>query len=86
MGGSSKEDNNENAAPIKINYMGGNLPSSYQASRPNRGQIDSRSLSRSDLLQLIGHDGLDEPEKEGLFRVLEKYVGYMTTKPGKCNF
>jgi hypothetical protein len=86
--GSSKEDNNENAAPIKINYTGENLPSSYQASHPNREHTDSRSLSRSDLLQLIlveGNEGLDESWKEGLFRVSENYVSHMTTKPRKCN-
>jgi hypothetical protein len=32
VGGSSKEEDNENAAPIKINYTEENLPSSYQAS------------------------------------------------------
>jgi hypothetical protein len=83
--GSSKEDNNENATPIKINYTGKFLPSSYQASRPNREQIDPRSLSRSDVLQLTeGNEGL-ESDKEGLFRVLENYVSHMTTKPGKRN-
>jgi hypothetical protein len=86
MGGYSKEDNSENAGSIKINYTGENVASSYQASRPNRKQTDPRSLSRSDLLQLIeGSEGLDESKKEGLFRVLENYVSYMTTKLGKCN-
>jgi hypothetical protein len=86
VGCSPKEDNSENAAPIKINYTGENVPFSYQAFRPNREPIDPRSLSRSDLLQLIeGNEGLDESEKKGLFRVLENYVSHMTTKPGKCN-
>jgi hypothetical protein len=86
VGGSSTEDNNEYAAPIEINYTGENLPSSYQASRPNREQIYPRSLSRSHLLQPIeGNEGLDESQKEGLFRVLENYVSHMTPKPGKCN-
>jgi hypothetical protein len=80
VGGSSKEDNNEYAAPIKINYTEENLPSSYQSSRPKREQTDPRSLSRSDLLHLIvGNEGLDESQKEGLFRVLENYVSHMTT-------
>jgi hypothetical protein len=83
VGGSSVEDNNENAAPIKINYTGENLSSFYQASRPNREQTDPRSLSRSDLLQRI--EGLDEYQREGLFRDLENYVSHMTTKTGKYN-
>jgi hypothetical protein len=75
VGDSFKEDNNENAAPNKINYTGENLPSSYQAPRPIREHTDSRSLSRSDLLHLIeGNEGLDESQKEGLFRVLENYT------------
>jgi hypothetical protein len=85
VGGSSKEDNNENAASNKINYTGGNLPSSYQAPRPNREHTDPRSFSRSDLLQPIeGNEVLDVSQKEGLFRVLENYVSHMTTKQGKC--
>jgi hypothetical protein len=82
---SSKEDNNKIAAPIKITYTR-EIRSSCQASYRNREQIYSRSLSRSDLLQLTeGNEGLDEFQKKGLFRVLENYVSHMTTKPGKCN-
>jgi hypothetical protein len=47
---------------------------------------DPRSLRKTDLSALVGQIiNISEEQKEDLYRVLEKYIGNMTTKPGRCN-
>jgi hypothetical protein len=61
------------------------IPSTAPGTEP--ASPDPRALRKSDLSTLvIQNTNLTEGQKDSLFRILEKYVGSMTTKPGKCNF
>jgi hypothetical protein len=47
---------------------------------------ETRSLRKTDFSTLVGQIiNISEEQKEDLYRLLEKYIGNMTTKPGRCN-
>jgi hypothetical protein len=70
---------------LVINYVVRDPPIRTEIPNSEPDPSDPRSLRKTDLSALVGQIiNIREEQKEDLYRVLEKYVGNMTTKPGRC--
>jgi hypothetical protein len=71
---------------MKANSVKETLSISSPSIHPTHEPADSRSLLKTDLFCLFEQNAyLDRTQKERLFQVLVKYLGYMTIRPGRCS-
>jgi hypothetical protein len=77
-----------NQQNLAINYVERERDHLIQTHIPNSepDSSDPRSLRRADLSALVKQiSKISEEQKGDFYRVLEKYIGHMTKKPGRCN-